>query len=88
MFRIHPNKYLFLSQGKFASSKGRCESFGKGGDGYVPGEGVGAVLLKPLIKAEEEGDHIYGVIKGSMINAGRKDERIYGTESRGAGGSD
>ncbi|PEU18966.1 hypothetical protein CN526_30110, partial [Bacillus wiedmannii] len=25
---IHPNKYLLLSQGKFISSKGRCESFG------------------------------------------------------------
>ena len=69
---IHPNKYLFLSQGKFVSSKGRCESFGKGGDGYVPGEGVGAVLLKPLSKAEEDGDHIYGIIRSSMLNAGGK----------------
>ncbi len=69
---IHPNKYLLLSQGKFASSKGRCESFGKGGDGYVPGEGVGAIILKPLSKAKEDGDHIYGIIKGSMLNAGGK----------------
>ncbi|TQK74548.1 acyl transferase domain-containing protein [Brevibacillus sp. AG162] len=69
---IHPNKYLYLSQGKFASSKGRCESFGEGGDGYVPGEGVGAVLLKPLARAIADGDHIYGVIKGSAINHGGK----------------
>ncbi|ASJ54821.1 polyketide synthase [Brevibacillus formosus] len=69
---IHPNKYLYLSQGKFASSKGRCESFGEGGDGYVPGEGVGAVLLKPLVRAIADGDHIYGVIKGSAINHGGK----------------
>lgn len=69
---IHPMKYLLLSQGNFVSSKGRCESFGKGGDGYVPGEGVGTVLLKPLHKAIEDGDHIYGVIKGSMLNAGGK----------------
>ncbi|MBD5018667.1 hypothetical protein GUF50_04260, partial [Xanthomonas citri pv. citri] len=55
---IHPNKYLMLGQNKFMSSKGRCESFGQGGDGYVPGEGVGAVLLKPLSKAVEDGDHI------------------------------
>ena len=69
---IHPNKYLALAQGKFASSKGRCESFGQGGDGYVPGEGVGAVLLKPLAKAIEDNDHIYGIIKGTAINHGGK----------------
>ncbi|AJQ25404.1 SDR family NAD(P)-dependent oxidoreductase [Pelosinus fermentans] len=69
---IHPNKYLALGQGKFVSSKGRCESFGQGGDGYVPGEGVGAILLKPLSKAIAEGDHIYGIIKGTAINHGGK----------------
>ncbi|MBP2630953.1 MAG: pksL 6, partial [Firmicutes bacterium] len=69
---VHPNKYLLLSQGKFASSKGQCESFGQGGDGYVPGEGVGAVLLKPLSKAITDGDHIYGIIKGTAINHGGK----------------
>ncbi|HEX6427154.1 MAG TPA: SDR family NAD(P)-dependent oxidoreductase, partial [Niastella sp.] len=69
---VHPNKYIFLSQGRFASSKGRCESFGIGGDGYVPGEGVGAVLLKPLHKAIADGDHIYGVIKSTAINHGGK----------------
>jgi acyl transferase domain-containing protein/D-arabinose 1-dehydrogenase-like Zn-dependent alcohol dehydrogenase/acyl carrier protein/SAM-dependent methyltransferase len=69
---IHPNKYLLLSQGRFASSAGRCESFGVGGDGYVPGEGVGAVLLKPLSMALRDGDHIYGVIKGMAVNHGGK----------------
>ncbi|KAA1246242.1 SDR family NAD(P)-dependent oxidoreductase, partial [Aquimarina sp. RZ0] len=69
---IHPNKYLLLAQGNFASSKGKCESFGEGGDGYVPGEGVGAVLLKPLSKAIEDGDHIYGIIKSTAINHGGK----------------
>lgn len=42
---LHPNKYLILSQGQFASTNGRCESFGSGGDGYVPGEGVGLSLI-------------------------------------------
>jgi bacillaene biosynthesis, polyketide synthase / nonribosomal peptide synthetase PksN/BaeN len=65
---VHPNKYLGLSQGQFASSVGRCESFGEGGDGYVPGEGVGAVLLRPLDRAVADGDYIYGVIKGTSIN--------------------
>ncbi|MBO7941760.1 hypothetical protein JTP77_038580, partial [Streptomyces sp. S9] len=44
--------------------------FGEGGDGYVPGEGVGAVLLKPLAQALADGDRIYGVIKGSGLNHG------------------
>ncbi len=69
---IHPNKYVLLSQGKFASTDGRCRSFGEGGDGYVPGEGVGAVLLKPLEKAIADGDNIYAVVKGTSVNHGGK----------------
>ena len=69
---IHPNKYLLLSQGGFASSNGRCESFGNSGDGYVPGEGVGAVLLKPVKKAMDDGDHIYGLVLASTVNHGGK----------------
>lgn len=56
---IHPSKYLWLSQGNFVSTEGLCRSFGEGGDGYVPGEGSGAVLLKPLEKAIADQDSIY-----------------------------
>lgn len=69
---LHPNKYLGLAQGRFMSSTGRCESFGKGGDGYVPGEGVGAVLLKPLDQAVADGDRIWGVIRATALNHGGK----------------
>ncbi|MCK3853526.1 SDR family NAD(P)-dependent oxidoreductase [Pseudomonas sp. W2Jun17] len=67
---IHPAKFLMLGAGKFASRRGRCESFGASGSGYVPSEGVGAVLLKPLHQAQADGDRIYGVIRGSAINHG------------------
>ncbi|MDR9863555.1 beta-ketoacyl synthase N-terminal-like domain-containing protein [Pseudomonas baetica] len=69
---LHPNKYLMLGQGRFISSEGRCQAFGEGGDGYVPGEGVGAMLLKPRARAEADGDHIYGLIKACEINHGGK----------------
>ena len=69
---IHPSKYVNLSSGKFASSDGRCRSFGEGGDGYVPGEGVGAILLKRLSKAVADGDYIYATIKKTAINHGGK----------------
>lgn len=67
---IHPYKYRTLEQLKFASTDGRCRSFGDGGDGYVPGEGVGAVLLKPLNAALADGDHIHAIVRGSAINHG------------------
>lgn len=69
---LHPSKYIQLSQGKFLSGDGRCRSFGDRGAGFVPGEGVGAMLLKPLRQAEADGDRIYAVIKGSAINHGGK----------------
>jgi acyl transferase domain-containing protein/enoyl-CoA hydratase/carnithine racemase len=69
---VHPNKYLVLSTGQFISSGGHCQSFGKGGDGYIPGEGVGVVILKRLSEAERDGDHIYGIIRGSALNHGGK----------------
>ncbi|MCU1347161.1 MAG: hypothetical protein JWO56_191, partial [Acidobacteria bacterium] len=69
---IHPNKYLVLSAGQFISSDGHCQSFGEGGDGYIPGEGVGAVILKRLSDARRDGDHIYGLIRGSALTHGGK----------------
>src|SRR5690606_38499190 len=33
-------------------------------------EGVGVVLLKPLAQALRDGDHVYGVIRGSELNHG------------------
>ncbi len=67
---VHPGKHWILSKSGFASSDGRCRSFGEGGDGYVPGEGVGAVLLKPLARALADGDRIHAVIRSSALNHG------------------
>lgn len=63
-------KYQFLCQNHMLSSNGRCNSFGEDGDGYVPGEGVGAVLLKPYQKAIEDGDPILAVVSASALSHG------------------
>ncbi len=68
----HPIKYQWLSQEQFLASDGRCRAFGEGGSGYVPGEGAGAVLLKPLSRALADGDHIYGLIRATALNHGGK----------------
>ncbi|WP_370880921.1 SDR family NAD(P)-dependent oxidoreductase [Paenibacillus brasilensis] len=66
---IHPRKYLGLSQVQMLGSHTDSRSFGKG-DGYLPSEGVGVVLLKPLSKARMDGDSILAVIKSTSTNHG------------------
>lgn len=65
---IHPSEYILRSQLRMLSPEGKCYSFGENANGYVPGEGVGAVILKPLNEAEKDGDIILGVIKGVATN--------------------
>ncbi|OKP52620.1 polyketide synthase [Serratia marcescens] len=65
---LHPYKYLTYGLADMYSTDGRCRTFGDGGNGFVSGEGVGAVLLKPLSQALKDRDNIYALIKGSTIN--------------------
>jgi amino acid adenylation domain-containing protein len=67
---LHPNKFAEQARYQMASSTHRCRSFGAGGDGIVPGEGVGAAILKPLPAALADGDRILAVIKGTAVNHG------------------
>ena len=67
-----PKHLLELSALTMISAGDRLSAFGDGADGFVDGEAVGAVLLKPLSQAIKDGDHIYGVLKGSSVNAGGK----------------
>ncbi|WP_203935221.1 type I polyketide synthase, partial [Virgisporangium ochraceum] len=50
------------------SPDGRCFTFDARANGYVRGEGGGAVVLKPLRAALEDGDPVYCVIHGSAVN--------------------
>jgi acyl transferase domain-containing protein/tryptophanase/acyl carrier protein len=67
---LHQAKQDINSSGGALSPDGVCRSFGKGANGYVAGEGVGALLLKRLDQAVRDGDHIYGVIKSAVLNHG------------------
>ncbi len=66
---LHPKKYIGLSATRTMGSHIDSRSFSDG-DGYLPAEGVGAVLLKPLSRAIEDKDQILGVIKASSSNHG------------------
>ncbi|MFL0799413.1 MAG: amino acid adenylation domain-containing protein [Agarilytica sp.] len=69
---LHPNKYVTHASMTMSSSHGRCKAFSSDGDGFVPSEGVGVVILKPVDEALRDGDQIYGVIKSTVINHGGK----------------
>lgn len=69
---LYPSRYIQYSRMKMMSYGNKCKPFGIDADGTIFGEGIGAVILKPLIAAEQDRDTIYGVIKGSAINSGGK----------------
>jgi polyketide synthase PksN len=69
---LHPTSYLNLCAQRMLSRDGQCRSFGRGANGFVPGEGVGVVLLKRLSKAVKDEDNIYALIRGTSVNHGGK----------------
>ena len=56
-----------LSGASFLSPTGQCKPFDAKGDGYCRGEGIGAVFLKRLSSALQDGDQILGTIAGTAV---------------------
>ncbi|MEV4517113.1 condensation domain-containing protein [Dactylosporangium sp. NPDC049525] len=63
-----PGFMLGASQAGMLSPDGTCYSFDSRANGFVPGEGVGVLVLKRLADALADGDHIHGVIRGWGTN--------------------
>lgn len=65
---LTPTLQISFEKSGMLSKTGRCKSFDQSADGYTRGEGVGAVLLKPLSKAKRDGDHIYALVRSTAVN--------------------
>ena len=65
---VHPHMFVYFSKLGALSASGRCRTFDAEADGYVRGEGAGAILLKPLNQALSDKDQILAVIKGTAVN--------------------
>jgi len=67
---VTPEGHISFNKAGMLCEDGRCKTFSDKANGYVRGEGVGMLFLKKLKDAEQAGDHIYGVIRGTAENHG------------------
>jgi acyl transferase domain-containing protein/SAM-dependent methyltransferase/acyl carrier protein len=65
---LTPETTITFSKGSMLSPDGRCKTFDADANGYVRGEGMGCIVLKPLNRAQSDGDPIYAVILASGVN--------------------
>ncbi|GAA4432145.1 aminotransferase class I/II-fold pyridoxal phosphate-dependent enzyme [Bremerella cremea] len=65
---LTPEGTITFCQARMMAPDGRCKTFDAKADGYVRGEGCGAVILKRLSDAERDGDRILAVIHGTAVN--------------------
>ncbi|HEU4878202.1 MAG TPA: beta-ketoacyl synthase N-terminal-like domain-containing protein, partial [Gemmatimonadaceae bacterium] len=66
----HPANTIAYYKSGMLSHDGACKTFDSRADGYVRSEGAVMILIKPLKRAEADGDAIYAVIKGTAVNHG------------------
>jgi NADPH:quinone reductase-like Zn-dependent oxidoreductase/3-oxoacyl-(acyl-carrier-protein) synthase/thioesterase domain-containing protein/acyl carrier protein/SAM-dependent methyltransferase len=66
---LHPQSQVAMARMGLLSPTGNGRPFAADADGFVEGEGVGAVVLKRLSDAERDGDRIRAVILGGGVNS-------------------
>ncbi|KAJ5503746.1 Acyl transferase/acyl hydrolase/lysophospholipase [Penicillium fimorum] len=65
---LGPEQYIAESKLKMLSPTGRSRMWDKGADGYARGDGIAAVILKPLSAALADGDHIECIVRETGAN--------------------
>ena len=71
-----PMMHVKTGQSGMLSVDGRCFAFDHRANGFVPGEGVGTVMLKRLADAQRDGDIVHAVIRGWGVNQDGKTNGI------------
>ncbi|WP_404792333.1 type I polyketide synthase [Streptomyces tendae] len=73
---LSPDVSVGLTHFGGLSTQGRCAAFSASADGFVRGEGVAAVCLKPLSRALADGDTVHGIIERTAVNNDGGDESM------------
>ena len=64
---LQPLVSIGYSQSRMMAEDGRCKFGDAAADGYVRGEGAAVIVLKSLRLAQQDGDRVYAVIRGSAV---------------------
>ncbi|SCL23206.1 Acyl transferase domain-containing protein [Micromonospora pallida] len=65
---LGPHFAMATTKMRMMAADGRCKTFDAAADGFVRGEGCGAVVLKRLSDARRDGDPVLAVIRGTAVN--------------------
>lgn len=65
---LAPNISKGLQRANMLGKSAQCRTFDADADGYVRGEGCAVVVLKRLQDANNDGDNVLALIKGSAVN--------------------
>ncbi len=79
---ITPEIHVCFSKLQAISPDGRCKTFDASANGYVRSEGCGAMLVKRLSDAMQDGDRVLAVIKGSAVNQDGKSSGLAAPNGR------
>lgn len=68
IWNVIPGMWIAESKLHMLSPTGACKMWDAAADGYARGEGIAAIVLKPLSVAIKDGDHIDCVIRETGVN--------------------
>ncbi|OBQ50308.1 hypothetical protein A4U61_08740 [Streptomyces sp. H-KF8] len=80
---LSPLHYVAMRNLRALSPSGASRAFDAAADGFVPGEGVVSLVVKPLAAALRDGDPVRGVIRGSAVNHGGRTSGLTVPSARG-----
>eukprot|EP01054_Gregarina_sp_Poly1_P004682 Gregarina_sp_Poly_1__4681@NODE_24_length_20154_cov_63_859810_g22_i0_p1_GENE_NODE_24_length_20154_cov_63_859810_g22_i0NODE_24_length_20154_cov_63_859810_g22_i0_p1_ORF_typecomplete_len6649_score1079_63ketoacylsynt/PF00109_26/1_3e25ketoacylsynt/PF00109_26/1_3e73ketoacylsynt/PF00109_26/1_5e81KR/PF08659_10/3_3e56KR/PF08659_10/2_4e03KR/PF08659_10/1_6e55KR/PF08659_10/3_4e50KR/PF08659_10/8_1e02Acyl_transf_1/PF00698_21/3e83Acyl_transf_1/PF00698_21/1_6e78Ketoacylsynt_C/PF02801_22/4_7e42Ketoacylsynt_C/PF02 len=65
---LSPHLFAAFGRARMLALDSKCKTFDARADGYVRGEGCGAVIVQPLEDARRENKFVYAIVRGTAIN--------------------